>query len=219
MAAFTLVIGAMVYKSPSSLARYTYVLQPALVLIAAYGLAEVAREFSPKMRILHSAPIVGLYATILLGVMIVGQATDQLGQIRNMTKADGQVELKELSLLIDNDMAVLGTRSGSLMPYTRTNRLLSPKNMEEGEFVTYLSWPSEDEIQGVFEGNNVGWVLIRKKAKRWEVNYHVWLKKVTGELPSHPGKLRESDLVDVVFDGDRYILYRVQEQNFAVIDR
>ena len=79
-----------------------------------------------------------------------------------------------------------------------------------GGSVTYLSWPSEKEVRQFFKSNNVGWVLIRKPVKRWERDYHVWLREETGEAPQHYKKLRRSKLVKRVFKGAKFDLYKVR---------
>lgn len=114
-----------------------------------------------------------------------------------------------MASLIDDDRAVLGTRAWSMISFVRDNKLLGPAFVTEGDFVTYLSWRSDRAVRRMFKSNDVGWVVIKKPAKRWEQGYHLWLERVTERLPRHHNKLKQSKLVDRVYKGKKFDLYRV----------
>ena len=207
--ALAIPIGALVYRSVGGIPRYVYILLPGLVLLAAYGLAELVQVLRSYKRTVYLVPVLGVAVVALLGSMYLVTAREQVEKTQGLTDSSRQRELAKIANLIDDRAAVLGSRAGQLIPYLRHNELLAAKSVTEDEFVTYLSWRSGQAVKKVFQNNGVGWVLIRMPAERWEVNYHVWLREVTGKLPRHHSKLESSNLVTRVHDGKHYRLYRV----------
>ena len=117
--------------------------------------------------------------------------------------------MRQLVDLIDDDRAVLGSRAVRIMSYLQRNEVVTPYYVSEEDFVTYLTWPSDGEVDSMLDKNNVGWVLIRKPAERLERDYHVWLETAVGQLPRHYLQLETSSLVSAVHDGRYFTLYRV----------
>jgi hypothetical protein len=120
--------------------------------------------------------------------------------------------LTELSMVaekIDDDKAVIGSRPYWLIYHVHENELLTTDFLSEEDFVTYLSWPSDEAIAEMFERNDVGWLLILNPAERWERDYHVWLTEAAGHLPRHYLQVEDSPLLEPVHTGYSYFLYRV----------
>ena len=210
--ALAIPMAALVYKSPSAHSRYVYIFLPALVLLSTYGLAGLLDTFRAQKRTLYILPVAGLAVMVLLSVTLVRNVDAQVQATREIASSKTQQELGEIASLIDDEKAVLGSRAGALIAHRRSNRLLSTRWVSEDDFVTYLSWPSEGAVAKLFHRNDVGWVLIRKSARRWERNYNVWLGAVTGQLPQHHLKLETSGLVRRVYNGNAFILYKVVER-------
>ena len=204
-------ISGLIYTNPAALLRYAYVLLPAMILLAVYGSAGLLQILRSYKWSVDLAPAVGIGVIVLLGVSVLDNARGELKETEGLMDSPAQRELTEMASLIDDGKAVLGTRSWALIPYLLTTDLLGPQSVPEDDFVTFLSWPSEAAVTDVFQRNNVGWVLIRSPAGHWEVDYHVWLKKVTGQLPQHDLMLRTSQQVETVYDGEKYILYKVRD--------
>ena len=183
---------ALVYKSPAALARYVYILLPGLVILAAYALSGLLQELRSNKRTYYIAPLIGITVMVLLGTAFLMSAHDEVKKTQALTTSRRQHELNRIANIVDDGKAVLGSRAGQLVPYLRDNKLVTAKSVTQDEFVTYLSWRSTRAVRKLFIRHNVGWVLIRKPPGRWEVNYHVWLRDVTGELPRHHFKLQNS---------------------------
>jgi hypothetical protein len=111
---------------------------------------------------------------------------------------------------MDDDKAVLGARVSPVVHYDPERQLLTPDFITEEDFVTYLTWQSTGAVAEMFERNDVGWLLLQQPLDIWERDYNgVWLRPVTGLLPQHFLKMEDSELVNKVYEGETYVLYRV----------
>lgn len=209
--ALAIPVGALVYTSPVALARYVYILLPALVILAVYGLAGVVQFMRPRRWALALAPPVGIVILAFLGLAIVDNGRAEAVEASSSVASAAQHELAEMAERIDDDKAVFGTRAWAFAPYLHSNLLLGQRAITEDDFIAFLSWSSEGTVARVFQANDVGWVLLRKPARVWEVNYHVWLREVNGKLPRHHLRLERSNLVKPAYNGKHYVLYKVRQ--------
>ena len=150
-----------------------------------------------------------MVALSLLGTLFLQNVQDALDTANMMQTRPAQSELAAVAEFIDDDKAVIGSRPYWLIYHNHENELLTPDFLSEEDFVTYLSWPSDEAVAEMFERNNVGWILILQPAERWERDYHVWLMKAAGQLPQHYVKVKDSGLVEEVYTGYSYSLYQV----------
>lgn len=203
--------GALIGKTPASYTRYVYIFLPGLVLLAVYGFYSVcgdwARLRGGKMGLTCFAAVVASVA--ILCTLFFLNAKGELDAVERVKEGEIHQEMRQLVDLIDDDRAVLGSRAVRIMSYLQRNEVVTPYYASEEDFVTYLAWPSDDEVDAMLDKNNVGWVLIRKPAERLERDYHVWLETAVGQLPRHYFQLETSSLVSAVHDGRYFTLYRV----------
>jgi 4-amino-4-deoxy-L-arabinose transferase-like glycosyltransferase len=202
-------VAGLVYAVPASFNRYVYVLLPALVLLSAYGLHSLLRLLSSYRRTAYLSIVGATLALGLLGTLFLQNVQDALDTANLMQTRPTQSELAHVAELIDDDKAVIGSRPYWLIYHNHENELLTTDFLSEEDFVTYLSWPSDEAVAEMFERNNVGWILILQPAERWERDYHVWLTKAAGQLPQHYVKVKDSRLVEEVYAGYSFSLYRV----------
>lgn len=202
-------IGTLIYATPAIYARYTYTLIPALVLLSVYGFHGVVRWLSSSRLTAHLARVVAAAAVALLGVVFVQNALDEMNTVDRIEAGSTTGDLPQVASLISDDKAILGSRVLPLTRYKPENALLGMSLITEEDAVTYLLWPSDEAVAGVFRRNNVGWVIIRHPAETWEMNYHIWMRKAAGQLPRHHLVIQDSSLIEQVFEGSIYSLYRV----------
>ncbi|MCJ7509563.1 MAG: hypothetical protein MUP14_01560 [Dehalococcoidia bacterium] len=202
-------IAGLVYAVPAAFNRYVYVFLPGLVLLSAYGLHGLIHLLSSYRRTAHLSLVGAMAALGLLGTLFLQNVQDSLDTANMMQTRPAQSELAAVAELIDDDKAVIGSRPYWLIYHTHENELLTTDFLSEEDFVTYLSWPSDEAVAEMFERNNVGWILILQPAEHWERDYHVWLTKAAGQLPQHYVKVKDSALVEGVYTGYSYSLYRV----------
>jgi hypothetical protein len=93
-----------------------------------------------------------------------------------------------------------------LLPDNRINTVFL---IDEADYVTYLSWPSDQEVLSVLDRHDIGWLLLYKNAARWERDYNVWLERHYGLTPRHYVEAAKSENFRKVAEGEVYILYQV----------
>ena len=202
-------VGTLVYASPGFYPRYVYSVLPAVVLLSVYGFYGLLRWLSSGHLTVHLARMAAIATIGLLSTVFIQHALDQMDTVDRIAAETGTGDLPQVARLINDDRAILGSRPLQLTRYKLENALLGMSFISEEDAVTYLLWPSDDAVAGVFRRNHVGWVLIRHPAETWEKNYHIWLRQVAGQLPRHHLLVEDSSLVEQVFEGSTYSLYRV----------
>ena len=200
---------ALVYLSPAAHGRYIYYVLPGMVILSVYGLHGLLRILGSHRRTVHISPIVAILVIALLGVLFARNARDDLRSVDALQQLSNDSELIQVSALIDDGRPVLGSRVPPLIRYERQSELLTPNFVPEEDFVTYLTWPSEESVAEMFLRNDVGWLLIQRPAERWERDFHIWLKEAAGQLPQHYLRMEDSRLVEKVYEGEVYALFRV----------
>ena len=148
-------------------------------------------------------------SVVVLCTLFFLNARGELAAVERVKQGQIQQEMRQLVDLIDDDRAVLGSRAVGIMSYLQRNDVVTPYYASEEDFVTYLTWPSDGEVDAMMAKNSVGWVLIRKPSELLERDYHVWLETAAGQLPRHYLQLETSSLVSEVHNGRYFTLYRV----------
>ncbi len=207
--ALVLPIGAMAYRTPPAFGRYIYFLMPALVILSVYGLDAFLRLLSSYRRTAHLSSAAAIIILGLLGAVYLYNVQDEVAVAHRRYSEPAQSELTLIAEMVDDGKAVAGARLGVFGHYEHESPLLGPDFVSEEDFVTYLTWPSEEAVAQMFARNNVGWVLVRRNAEYAERDYYSWLRVVVGQLPQHYLKIKRSGLVEKVYGGTQYLLYRV----------
>ena len=203
--------GALIGKTPASYTRYVYIFLPGLVLLAVYGFHSLCGD---RARLRGGLMGLTCFAAVVTSVAVLCtlfffNARGELSVVERVKEGQIQQEMSQLVGLIDDDRAVLGSRAVKVMSYLQRNEVVYPPYTSEEDFVTYLTWPSDGEVDAMMDKYGVGWVLIRKPAEQFERDYQVWLKTAVGQLPRHYLQLETSSLVSEVHDGRYFTLYRV----------
>lgn len=209
LTAMAIPIGTLVYAVPAGYYRYIYSVLPALVILSVYGWHSCLRLLSSGRLSAHLAPVAASALLVFAGVAFFQTVRDEMTVIDQVEAGWDQSELPELAAMIDDDRAVLGSRVLPLTRYLAGASILSLGLLGEEDAVTYLRWPSDRAVRAVFEANGVGWVLIRHPADVWERDYNIWLRSARGELPRHYIEIEDSRLVEKVYQGRSYSLYRL----------
>jgi hypothetical protein len=109
---------------------------------------------------------------------------------------------------IDDDRYVLGVRSAQLTRVDPHLPTMSGRKMTEEEFVTYVTWPSDDDVTQLLDDLDVGWVFVLSTPQT-EVQYHnTWIEPNHGLTVEHPLRLADSDEFCLVTDIGGHRLYR-----------
>jgi hypothetical protein len=103
-------------------------------------------------------------------------------------KLQGQAwPYNRLAALIPPDQGVIGTRSNYLNFTSTDVRAYGEQFLSEKEYVTFLTWPSDEAVLDVMRRHDARWVFVPKSPTRWVSRYHnVWLRPAYGKVARYP---------------------------------
>jgi hypothetical protein len=174
---------AITIKQVPPFPRYYSPLWPGMAILVGTGVGMLARRPARAARTLALGALTGLVvlsATTLVDVSHTQDAPRAL--IDNGP-------YRALAGTITDGKGVIGARSHSLLNVTADIPTWGGQFLTEDEYVTYLTWPSDDAVVEMMERHGIGWVLIHPNRKL-ETEYHdTWL------VPSHGARARHLERV------------------------
>ncbi len=196
-----------------------YVLAPFLLARAPF----FPRYFSPFL--VGAALVVGIgSATLLAGrwplrrvgvgvllglcILAVVNMAGTLRQVRGRQAAVVNGPYHELTSRIRDRKGVIGARSLYLLFVDPNLRTYGTQFLSEKEYVTYLTWPSDEAVIRVLRAHGIGWVLIA--GSRWEIAYNdTWLLPAYGQIPRQPSAVAASSKFCLALDTPPFRLYKL----------
>jgi hypothetical protein len=172
-------------------------------MLVGVGVAALARRRSWAPRALTSVALAGL-------VVVAGSSLDHVVHSHDAQRTViAERPFHELAAAIDDDRGVIGARSHNLLNVTTRTPTWGGQFLTEDEYVTYLTWPSDDAVVEVMERHDIGWVLIQSNIEL-ETTYHdTWLLPHHGRPARHVERVAISPAFCRVADIDGYLLYRL----------
>jgi hypothetical protein len=163
--------------------RYFSILTVGACLAASTTLVHLLRSPSGRSRRL----------AVLGAVLLAGfSAVAYYAMLREAHKLQGHVlggPYKRLAALIPPDQGVIGTRSNYLNFTSTDVRAYGEQFLTEKEYVTFLTWPSDEAVVSVMHRHGIRWIFVTRRPKYWIHAYHnTWL------LPAY-GKVARYDLM------------------------
>lgn len=197
--------------------RYSYPALPAVVLLAARGLGVLwdrMRAADLGAAIATSVVAVAAVATFIVNLQ------DSIDLARAQEASAREDSVRRMAARVGDGAAVIGTRPGSILLLESTEiDYLFADLVSEQEFVAYLTW-DEAVLKRMLQDRRVGWALVRKPPKRWEVEYNrTWLEPAYGRVPVHVEELASGDASCLAYDGPHYRLYRLFPERLGSNDR
>jgi hypothetical protein len=197
---------AVTVKQIPPFPRYYAPLWPGMAILVGVGGAALARRTGRLRAVARPVAALGTVGLAVLAWSSLGKVGErQLMQVR-------VVHLRpyhELAALIDDDRGVIGARSHALLNVSTRNPTWGGQFLTEDEYVTYLTWPSDEEVLEVLDRHDIGWVLIHANLDL-ELGYHdTWLLPHHGRPARHVARVAESPSFCRVAAIDGYQLYRV----------
>jgi len=191
---------ALTIASPGTYARYLTPLSLGMALVAAVGLARLV-EGRRAQRTFGMVVLVGLAVIALVSV-----TTDARGHQQLVHRV--QPERRALTALIADGDGVLGVRNHDLMWADADLHTEFSRTMTEQDFMTYLTWPSDEQVLRLMDRLGVEYVVLSPKSYI-EFDYHeTWLRKFFGKQDHHDRVRTSSSFCRVATTGG-YELYRV----------
>jgi hypothetical protein len=196
-----LLVAAMTVTSTHATPRYFSPLWPGIALLVGISTAWLLQRQRVAVRLLGVVPV------ILLAV-VAASAFHRTGlEARRLTNVVEGGGYREAAELIDDGKGVLGGRAFRLLAIDTDIRTYGGQFLSEEEFVTFLTWPSDEAVIEVMERHDIGWVMSRGRV---DVEYHnTWLLPNYGVPVRVNDRLPESPSFCRVFGHKSVILYKL----------
>ncbi len=205
----TALVGFIVVQQPPH-ARYGYVLVPAAAVIAAVGLALALESLARH----QAGRRVFVLSTVVLSVLLLLHASSavstHLDRVSAARAAPRYADLEAVASNVDDDRAVLA-RTSYLQSLLPENQVYTHFFFSEADYLDYVLWQDEDRVRQLFADRNIGWVVFQKNVRRWERDFNFWAFTASGQPPRHYICLPQSAGFTEVYDGQAFILYRVNQ--------
>jgi hypothetical protein len=167
--------------------RYFSILTVGACLGASATLAHLLRSTSGRSRRLAV-----LGAVLLAGFGAVGY----YAMLKEAHKLQGQVvggPYNRLAALIPPDQGVIGTRANYLNFTSTDVRAYGEQFLSEKEYVTFLTWPSDEAVLDVMRRHDARWVFVPRRPTHWVSEYHnIWLRPAYGKVARYPAMVATS---------------------------
>jgi hypothetical protein len=197
------VIALTIYQRLPQYPRYFSQLMVGAALAAGGAVAIVLRRGSGPFKALAPVCVVALLGTSLFTIEQVGDRVQE----KQDRIASGP--LPYLAGRIDDGKAVIGARVGQLMFVTDRIQTYGGQFLSEEEYVTYLTWPSDDDVLEMMRARGIGWLLITP-TRRLEGRYHnTWLVPTYGKRARHFRRVKVSPIFCKVTELQGYELYKL----------
>jgi hypothetical protein len=205
LAASAFMVLAITVKQVPPFPRYYSPVWPGIAILVGVGVAALARRRSWAPRVLAALTVVGLMVVAGSTLTVTAHQQDDL------RASVVERPFAALSAAIDDDRGLIGARSHSLLNVSDRTPTWGGQFLTEDEFVTYLTWPSDEAVIEVMERHDIGWVLIQPKLSL-ETTYHdTWLIPHHGRPARHVERVAASPAFCRVVDIDGFLLYRLGE--------
>lgn len=169
-------LAAITVKQIPTFERYYSPLFPGAAILLGVGLGVSTKRFRAL-----SVPGGLLRVAAALGSAVLAQVL-----VTNLTTASHVDEdfrsfvsrqpYADFAAMIKDGKGVIGARSSSFNFVSTTTPTWGDQFLSEAEYVTYLTWPSDDQVIAMMKRHNIGWILITAD-RRFETRYNdIWLE-------------------------------------------
>jgi hypothetical protein len=199
-----LMVASLVVRTPPPFPRYFAPLLPGLALCAAAVPALLRKRLGPRLGLVSALVVVAALGAAACSSWVT---TVERATTAELSVRDGP--LPALAERIDDGKGVIGARVGRLTMVDDDVPIWGTVYLSEEEFVTYLTWPSDEAVIDVMEDHDIGWALVGED-QRLEVDYHdAWLEPAYGESAHQVERLADSPNFCLVAQVPGYSLYRL----------
>jgi hypothetical protein len=206
--AFTAIMLAVtVYRRLPFYSRYYSLLLVGSALAAGVGLAGLVQWRWRLRRFAVALGLVGLLASAMLAYHNTIEDIDEFER----AIADGPY--RRLGNMIPRDAGVIGTRSEYLNFVSTNARVYGGQFLTEEDYVTFLTWPSDEAVVDVMRRHDAEWIYVPKAPRKWVTSYNdAWLLPAYGESARYYEKVAQSPLFCRALRLGGASLYRLDPQ-------
>jgi branched-subunit amino acid transport protein AzlD len=186
----------------AAFARYFYFALPPFIILASYGLYYLLNFFN---NILKASLILLL---IVICFFQISTYHNYFTESSSFASPDS-ASIQDINVFKDtiNDNKNVYSRHHSFQYYFPNNNFIAFSDMSEDDAISFLSWDSETAISTIMEKYQIGWIMLYQD-ERWEKDYYIWIKEVTGSYTRHYVDISNSSNFQLVYNGRVYILYK-----------
>jgi len=153
--------------------------------------------------------VTAVVVVIALGVAAHSSWTTAVQRASVAERSVRNGPLPALADRIDDGKGVIGARVGRLTFVDADVPIWGTVFLSEEEFVTYLTWPSDEAVIDIMRDHDIGWALVGED-RRLEVDYHdAWLGPAFGRSSHQAERLATSPNFCEVQRVPGYTLYRL----------
>jgi hypothetical protein len=204
---------ALTVKQVPPFPRYYSPLWPGLAILVGVGAASLARRPARAARLLA----LGVVPILVIAAATTLVSTSHSQDERRVPIDEGPY--RELAGAVNDGKGVIGARSHSLLNVSADIPTWGGQFLTEDEYVTYLTWPSDDAVVGMMERHDIGWVLIYP-VRVLETDYHnTWLVPHHGARARHVERVATSPAFCHIASVRGFELYRLGSCPGASADR
>lgn len=177
-------LAALLTARPAPLDRYIAPLLPGAAIAAGVGVAALIR-LAPRIKWAHG---------LALLAFLIGATGSYLQFEVRRDEYNPTIHRPffEAAEVIDDGKAVIGSRTPPLQQVTTEVEIYGSLFLSEPEYLTYLTWPSDQAVIQMFENRNIGWVMVLHR-RDLEVAYHqTWVGPAHGLQVRHPEAINQS---------------------------
>jgi hypothetical protein len=201
---FAIYIASMLYTKPAPYPRYFLPLIPGFALLAAIGFQRVWKQ----LRV--TRPLVPIACITILGVVTGATYFQQIRDVRERDAGIAVGPFRHIASLVDDGKGVIGVRSPQLLYVDDDVQVWGSLYLDEKEYVTYLTWPSDDEVLRMFAKHNIGWIYIQDNRLLEYLYPATWLLPTYHLLPRFvSGILASPKVCPVYVSGTGFDLWKV----------
>jgi len=208
MACVAFFLASLAVIRPAPYDRYFYPVLPLTIALATAGTIAISRIMPDVLKRASIAGIVFVAVAYALTVNSEASEFTNVINLDNIQKSRSYNEMLKVADLIDDSKGII-SRDSRIQSVLPDNRVSTVFLIDEADYVTYLTWPSDSEVQEMLGKYDIGWLLLYKDAGRWERDYNVWLERNYGLKPRHYIEASRSTEFRKVMDGRVYVLYQV----------
>jgi hypothetical protein len=194
---------ALTIKPVPAFPRYYSPFWPGMAILVGAGVGTLARQ-SPRT----ARPLaLGVVAALM---MLAATTLADASRVQDERRARvDNAPYRQLAGAITDGKGVIGARSHSLLNVTADIPTWGGQFLTEDEYVTYLTWPSDDAVIEMMERHDIGWVLIHAN-RLFETDYHnTWLVPAHGAVARHVERVAASPAFCRTAQVSGFLLYRL----------
>jgi hypothetical protein len=201
-------LAGLYFLAPFLLARgpfFPRYFSPLLVGVALAAGMAIAGLVGGRWRLRRVAG--GLVA--VLCILAIVNLAWTLSEVRGRQAAVLNGPYRELASRITDGKGVIGARSLYLLFVDPNVQTYGGEFLSEREYVTYLTWPSDEAVIRVLRTHDIGWVLITRK--RLETRYNdAWLLPAYGKHARQPFAVDDSPEFCLEMKAGGFRLYKLE---------